>query len=218
MYFASRVQAGRMLANQLSERYADESCAVIALNDGGVVVGVQIAQQLHGIPMLLLSAEIELPREIYALAGITAGGDFAFNEQYSPGEIEEMASEYRIFLEQQKLYKMHELNHLLGEGLTLNKDLLKDQIIILVSDGLRSGFILDLAYQFLKPIAIKKLVVATPFASVRAVDRMHVFADDLVCLNVIEDYTDTDHYYDSKDVPDHTTIIDILENINRNWK
>ena len=85
--------------------------------------------------------------------------------------------------------------------------------MIVVADGLKTGFPVDLAAEFLKPIAIEKLVVATPFASVQAVDRMHVLADDLYCLNVIEDYMDTDHYYDKQDVPDHEIILKTIEQV-----
>ncbi len=73
--------------------------------------------------------------------------------------------------------------------------------------GCKTGFPIDLAVEFLKPIAIESLIVAVPFASVPAVDRMHVLADDLYCLTVIEDYIDTNHYYDKQDVPDHVVVI-----------
>jgi predicted phosphoribosyltransferase len=76
----------------------------------------------------------------------------------------------------------------------------------------------DLAVEFLKPIATEKLIVAVPFASVQAVDRMHVLADDLYCLNVMEDYIDTDHYYDKQDVPDHETVLKTIEQIILKWK
>lgn len=90
--------------------------------------------------------------------------------------------------------------------------------IIVVSDGLKTGFPVDLAAEFLKPIAIEKLVVAVPFAGIKAVDRMHVLADDLYCLNVIEDYIDTNHYYDKQDVPDHATVLKTIEQIVTKWK
>ena len=49
MYFESRAQAGYMLAEQLVERYRYENCAVVALSDGSVQVGEQIAGYLHCI-------------------------------------------------------------------------------------------------------------------------------------------------------------------------
>jgi len=218
MYFASRLQAGRMLAKQLVKKYRYENCAVVATSDAGVMVGAQIASELHCVMMLLLSSEIMLPREPEAIAGITANGAFAYNHQYSDGELEELLGENRSLVEQEKMRHMHDMNVLLGSGGTISRDLLKGHNIILVSDGMTSGFILDLAYEFLKPIAIEKLVVATPFASVKAVDRMHILADDIYCLDVLTDYMDNDHYYDKQDVPDHKTIIEAIEKIILNWK
>jgi putative phosphoribosyl transferase len=218
MYFSSRMQAGRMLASKIVPKYRGENCAILALNDGGVMVGAQIASQLKCIIMLLLSEEIMLPREPDALAGITSGGDFAYNSQLSTGEIEEYSTEYFGLIEQEKRTTMHDLNRAVSTGSVANKKLLKEQTIILVSDGLKSAFSLDLALAYLKPIDIKRLVIATPIASVKAVDRMHVAGDELYCLSVVEDYISTDHYYDKRDVPEHEEIINMLKNLIAMWK
>lgn len=218
MYFASRLQAGRMLAAQLAPKYRYENCAVVALNDGGVMVGAQIATALHCVLMMVLSEQIKLPREPTAIAGITAEGNFSYNPEYSTGEAEEMASEYRGFIEQEKLTQLHKMNELLGSGGLVRKDLLKGHNVILVADGMKNGFLLDMAIEFLKPIATEKLIVATPFAGIQAVDRMHISADEIYCLNVLEDYMDTDHYYDKQDVPDHEVVVKTIENIVLHWK
>lgn len=218
MYLASRVQAGRMLASQLLPKYRYENCAVVALDDGGVMVGAQIATQLHCVLTMLMSAEIKLPQEPTAIAGITSSGTLSYNHSYSEGEISEMAGENFGYIEQQKLLQMHDMNRLVGQGGTISKELLRGHNVIVVSDGAKTGFSIDLAYEFLKPISIEKLVFAVPFSSVEAVDRMHVLADDLYCLNVIPDYRDTDHYYDKKDVPDHATVLKTIEHIILNWK
>lgn len=218
MYFKSRAEAGYKLANEIVKKYQGQSCAVVALSDGGVVVGAQIAMQLHAVLMMLLSQPIQLPRETDAVAGITADGAFTYNQKYSPGEIEEMMGEFRSFIEQEKMQKMQEMHQETGKGILIRKELLKNHIVILVSDGLSSGFSLDIALEFLKPIPITKLVVATPFASVQAVDRMHVLADDIYCLNVIEDYISTEHYYDLQDVPDHERIVQTVEKLVANWE
>jgi putative phosphoribosyl transferase len=218
MYFASRLQAGRMLASQLVKKYRHQSCAVVALDDGGVMVGAQIATQLHCVLTLMESSEITLPREPDAVAGITAAGTVAYNKRYSQGELDELIGENYGYIEQEKLTRMHDLNRLLGSGGTIDRDLLRGHNVIVVSDGLKTGFPVDLAAEFLKPIAIEKMIVATPFASVQAVDRMHVLADDLYCLNVIADYMDTDHYYDKQDVPNHETVLKTIEAIVLKWK
>ena len=218
MYLASRVQAGRMLASQLAEKYRYENCAVVALDDGGVMVGAQIAMRLHSVLTMLMMAEIKLPQEPTAIAGITASGTVSYNSSFSKGEIDELAGENFGYIEQQKLLQMHDMNQLVGQGGTISKELLKGHNVIVVTDGAKTGFSIDLAYEFLKPIKIEKLIFAVPLSSVEAVDRMHVLADDLYCLDVIEEYRDTEHYYDKQDVPDHKTVLETIEHIILNWK
>lgn len=207
-----------MLAEKIVPKYHGENCAILALNDGGVMVGAQIASKLQCIIMLLLSDEIMLPREPDALAGITSAGDFAYNSRYSTGEIEEMASEYYGLIEQEKRTTMHDLNRLVRKGSVVNKKLLQRQNIILVSDGFKSAFSLDLALAYLKTVDIEKLIIATPLASVPAVDRMHVIGDELYCLSVVDDYISTDHYYDQRDIPEHDEIIEMLKYLIAMWK
>jgi predicted phosphoribosyltransferase len=218
MYFESRTAAGKTLAEEVSAKYTTKPCAVVALSDGGVMVGAQIAMKLHAVLGMLLTEPIKLPREDEAVAGISESGSFAYNNMYAPGEIEEFISEYRGYIEEQKFNKMSEMHRLLGGSGLIRPDLLEDKNVILVSDGLSSGFSLDVAMEFLKPISIKKLIVATPFASVPAVDRMHILADDIYCLNVLEDYISTDHYYERNDVPHHEVVVKTLEEIMQHWQ
>lgn len=218
MYFKSRVEAGQKLAEQIAQKYQGEPCAVVGLSDGGVMVGAQIALKLDCVLTMLLSKTIELPRETTAVAGITQDGSLSYNPVYSPSEIESFISEYHGFLEQAKLEKLHEMHGQIGRRGLIRKDLLRDCIVILVSDGLSNGFSLDIAAEFLKPVKIKKLIVATPLASVTAVDRMHVLADDIFCLSVIEDYINTEHYYDAHDVPPHDLVVKTVSRIVAHWK
>lgn len=218
MYFASRLQAGRQLAAQLLPKYRYENCAVVALDDGGVMVGAQIASQLHCVITMILAEQIDLPREPVPIGGVTQDGTFSYNRAYSSGEIDEIVAEYHSLIEQKKFERLHDMNHLLGSGGLIKRDLLRGHIVILVSDGLENSYKLDMAMEFLKPIQVDKIVVATPLASIQAVDRMHIMADEICCLNVPADYINTAHYYDQQDVPDHKVVIETIENIVLNWK
>jgi predicted phosphoribosyltransferase len=218
MYFKSRVEAGQLLAKQITQKYKGDDCAIVALNDGGVMVGSQIALALHSVLTLLFTESINLPREDAAVGGMSQDGSFAFNQKYSQGEIDEFVAEYYHFIEQEKMTKMQEMHRLLGRGGLIKRELLKDHNVILVSDGLMDGFAIDVALQFLKPIHINKLIIATPLASVAAVDRMHILGDDIFCLSVIEDYISTDHYYETQDVPPHDKVIKTIEQIVSHWK
>jgi len=217
MYFHSRAEAGQKLAQEL-QQYRFENAIVVALGDGAVVVGEQIAISLHCILTMLLSENVKLPGEHSPVGTVTQDGSFVYNNALSPGEIEEYYSEFHGYLDDQKREKFAIINRLLGEGGVLDSSMLREHIVILVSDGFKHGTSLSAAAELLKHIKIKRLVVVTPIASVQAIDRMHILADELHCLSVTENYISTDHYYDQNDVPTHDQIIAKINRVVHNWQ
>lgn len=218
MYFESRSEAGIRLAANLFERYRYENCAVVALSDGAVLVGEQIAAVLHCMLTLLLIEDIPVPGENVSFGGVSQNGNFTFNGEFSSGEIDEYASEYHGYLEEKKREAFQKINRLLGDGGLIDHDMLRDHTIILVADGLTTGASLDAAVDFLKPIRIKRLVVVAPVASVQAVDKLHMLADELHILDVKENYIETNHYYNNNSVPSHEETIAKINKIVLNWR
>lgn len=217
MYFSSRAEAGYRLALELMP-YRYENCIVVSLSDGGVQVGYQIASSLHCMLTMMLVESIDVPGESQMFGTLNQSGRFTYNGMLSAGQIEEYYSEYHGVLEGQKSERMQHINRLLGMGGIVDEDMLREHVVILVSDGLPNGYSLDAAADLFKPIRIKKLIIAVPVASVDAVDRMHILGDELHVLGVTENYLDTDHYYDINDVPDHETTAAALEQIVLNWR
>lgn len=207
-----------MLASQLFEKYQYENCAVLALDEGGLTVGAQIALELHCPINMLLTEDVTLPRELNAIGSIAQDGTFSYNQDMNKYEIEDMVSEYHSYIDQQKFEKLQALHKATGRGSTIRKDLLKNRHIIITSDGLKSGHVLDVTIQYLKPVDYESIIIATPLASVPAVDYMHVLADDIYCLDVIDNYMDTPHYYDQEDIPDEQEAVYIVEQLVHNWK
>jgi putative phosphoribosyl transferase len=218
MYFESRAQAGQLLAEQLVEKYRYENCVVIALSDGAVQVGEQIAQALHCLLTMLLIENIEIPGEGMDFGGVSQRGEFTYNGMFSAGEIEEYTGEFHGYLEEQKREAFQRMNRLLGEGGIIDNDMVRDHTVVLVADGLDTGASLDVAMDFLKPIRINKLVIATPVASVPAVDKMHTIADELHVLDVKSNFMGINHYYDKNDIPSHGETIAKINQIILNWQ
>ena len=218
MYFESRAEAGLKLADELAPVYRYENCIVMALSDGAVQVGEQIAAALHCILTMLLIEEIEIPGENATFGGVSEGGDFTYNAAFSPGEIHEYVSEFHGYLAEQKRKAFQRINRLIGGNGTLDRRMLHDHVIILVSDGLDEGVALDVAVDFLKPVRVKRLVIASPVASVAAVDKLHILADELHILDVKENYMGTDHYYEQNDIPSHDETVAKINQILLNWR
>ncbi|HSW91185.1 MAG TPA: phosphoribosyltransferase family protein [Candidatus Saccharimonadales bacterium] len=218
MYFESRAQAGQILAQQLVEQYRYENCAVVALSDGAVQVGEQIAAALHSILTMLLIEDIAVPGEDMSFGGVSQNGSFTYNGMFSAGEVEEYASEFHGYLEEKKREAFQKINRLLGDGGIIESDMLRDHVVILVADGLDNGASLDVAVDFLKPIRIKRLIVATPVATVPVVDKLHMLADELHVLDVKENFMGTNHYYEQNDIPSHEETIAKINQIVLNWR
>ena len=217
MYFKDRIQAAEQLSQLIVPRYRYENCAVVALSDGAVMIGGILATQLHCVLMMLLAEPIKLPGETTDLGTIDQTGIFTYNGMFSAGQLEEFTGEYRNYIEAQKLEKLHKMNSLLGAGGIIDPSLLRGHTVILVSDGLSNGLSLDAAASYLKPYKLEKLIVATPIASVPAVDRMHIMADEIYCLGVTENYLDTRHYYENNSLPPHEEIISTIQDIILKW-
>ncbi len=218
MYFESRIHAGQQLAVQLLEKYRYENCAVVALSDGGVIVGEQIATALHCVLTMLLVEEIAVPGEGLSFGGVSQSGNFTYNSDFSSGEISEYTSEYHGYLAEQKREAFQRINRLIGDGGIIDNDMLRDRTIILVNDGFADSGVIDVALDFLKPIRINRLVIAAPVASEGAVDKLHVTADELHILDVKTNYFDTNHYYDNNEIPTHEETIDKINKIILNWR
>jgi putative phosphoribosyl transferase len=216
MYFKSRADAGRALANKLG-KYDQELTAIVALSPGAVLVGAQIAMRIHASLLLLIMEKVNLPGEPVPIASMT-NKTFTYNNFYSAGELEEYKGEYNGIIQQQRIEKQHALNRLVTDDAEIDPIQLKDHTVILVSDGLQNGMALDVANDFLKPIQIKRLVIATPLATVEAVDKMHLLADEIFCLSVAQDMMEVDHYYDDNTIPEQEGLMKVIHNISLNWQ
>lgn len=216
MYYRNRAEAGRLLAEKLA-KYKNTNTTVIALSTGGVIVGAQIAMRLHSSMAMLLTENIVLPGEHDPMAVIASDNTFTYNDKFSAGELEMMRADYLHVIEGQRLTKLRKLHALLGHGGEIHRELLQRRTVILVSDGLNSGLSLDMARDYLKPVNIERLVVATPVASVSAVDKMHLIGDDIACLDVKQNYMGTDHYYDDNTIPPVEDLMKIITSTPVHW-
>ena len=218
MYFESRGQAGRILAEQLVERYRYEDCAVMALGDGSVLVAEQIAAQLHCVLTLLVTEEIEIPGENLSFGAVSQGGGFTYNAEFTQGQIDGYTSEFHGYLSDEKRKAFQKINRLLGDGGTIDLELLRHRNIILVSDGLNNISELGVALDFLKPIQTQKIIIASPIATIPVVDLIHVKTDEVHILDVKSNYLATDHYYEVNDIPSHEETVKLIGQIIMRWQ
>ncbi len=205
-----------MLADKLT-KYKSQNIIIVALDPNSAVVAAQVAMKLHSSLLLYVIRDIFLPGETKAIAGMGSGDIFTYNKAYTEGEIDEFNQEYHQYIEQERMEKSHELHALMGHDGEINKDMLRHRTVILIADGLPNGFKLNVVADYLKHIAIEKLVIVTPLASVEAIDRMHMIGDEILILSPVAEYMNTDHYYENNVLPDVEGVIKMMRNISFGW-
>lgn len=219
MYFESRSHAGAKLAEPLVEKYRYENCAVLALSDSSVLVGEQIAWRLHCVLMMLLSESIEVPGENVSFGAISESGKLTFNSKFSDGQKQHYINEFHGYLEEEKHRVYKKINRLIGDSGIVDRSMLKDRVVILVTDGFSDDLSqLDVALDYLKPIRTEKIIVAAPVATVAAIDRLHIAVDEMHILDVKDNFLGINHYYDDNDLPSREDTITKINQIVLNWR
>ncbi len=217
MYYRNRSQAGRKLVKTILDDYKGANSAVVAISEGGLLVGEQIARMTHSSLSLLLTQDVKLPGLRAALGEVDERGTFTYNRMYSPGQLEEFNQEYLNMIAEEKMRKIHAVNRMIGNGGFIRPEILRNKVVFVVSDGAKTGLGYDVAVSFLKPIKTKANIAVAPIASVEAVDRMHMGFDAIKCGSIIDHFLDTDHYYDENDLPDRAEILSMIRDVYLHW-
>ena len=219
MYFESRSHAGAELADLLMDKYRYENCAVVALTEGAVLVGEQLAWRLHCVLMLMLREGIELPGEGMDFGAVSQNGRMTVNSRFSTGQVQHYINELYGYLEEEKRRAYQRINRLLGDNGVVDRTMLRDRTVILVSDGFSDNLSsLDVALDFLKSVRTEKLIAVAPVASVAAIDRLHVAVDEMHILDVKANFMGVDHYYEDNNLPSLEDTITKINQIVLNWR
>lgn len=178
--FEDRKNAGILPAKKLM-KYRDSDAIVLGIPSGGVPVAREIAKILH-LPMdLLIVRKIQVPDNPEAGFGaVGPDGEVVLNEQLlariglTEDETEEQAEKTEEIIKRR--------NQLFRKGKPFPS--LKGRIVILVDDGLASGYTMLAAVRFVIKKMPEKIIVAVPTASGMSVDFILPEVDELVCPNV----------------------------------
>lgn len=216
-YFDSRAVAGAKLAGELIGKYRWLDTTVVALDDGGVAVGYQIAIYLHANLRRLVTEPIRIEDEDIDFATVLPGGVVARNPDMDDETYEYYYGEYAGDLDERLREAADKVDAKLGVD-EISPENLRGRNVILVSDGLKSGSLLHAAVEWLKPARVTRVILATPLISVDALDVAHVLMDEIHVLAVSPNYLWTAHYYDVDDAPNEDEIRAMIDSTILDWK
>jgi putative phosphoribosyl transferase len=179
--FSDRFEAGSLLAGKLQEYANNESAVILAIPAGGVPVGYTAARALGVMADVVVVRKVQIPWCPEAGFGaVTWGGSVTLNECL----VEQLGlteSEIEASISLTKKNVQERLNKYRGAKPLPD---LTGKVVILVDDGLASGFTMLAAVRAVKEQSPKKVVVAIPTASLGAIELLAPEVDEIVCLNI----------------------------------
>ncbi|MCZ7396220.1 MAG: phosphoribosyltransferase family protein [Candidatus Methanoperedens sp.] len=207
--FEDRGEAGSLIAEKLKE-YRNCPGIVLGIPSGGVPVAREIAASLNLPVDLMIVRKLQIPYNPEAGFGAMGlDGEVILNQPLidqlglTEDEIKAQAEDTFGVIKRR--------NQVFRKGKPFPS--LADRIVILVDDGLASGYTMLAAVRFVKRNKPGKIIVAVPTSSGRTVDLILPEVDELVCLNVRHgiSFAVADAYRNWYDLSDEE-VISIIRN------
>lgn len=207
-----RPDAGRRLV-ALLEHYAHRADVILlALPRGGVPVAYEVAMALGVRLDLMLVRKLGVPsRPEYAMGAIASGGVLIRNEEaLRMHPIDKAGFDAVVARESQELLRREQVYRGSLEPLQL-----KDQVVILIDDGLATGASMKAAIQAVRAQEPSRIVVAVPVAPIETAQALRREVDELVCPLYPEWFTSIGHWYVDFSQTSDREVIDLLQ---RAWQ
>ncbi|GAB6407518.1 phosphoribosyltransferase [Pseudomonas sp. MHK4] len=173
-----RAAAGRRLVEPLLPYAHRPDVIILALPRGGVPVAYEVATALGVRLDLLLVRKLGVPSHPeYAMGAIASGGIEIRNEQALRAHpIDKEAFEAVVERETRELLRREQVYR--GTRAQVK---LKDQVVILIDDGLATGASMLAAVQAVRLQGPARIVVAVPVAPVETAEALRREVDEVIC-------------------------------------
>lgn len=187
-----RAAAGRRLVEPLLKYAQRPDVIVLALPRGGVPVAYEVVMALEVRLDLMLVRKLGVPtHQELAMGAIASGGIQILNENALRAHPIDQATfdavvarETRELLRREQAYR--------GARAPVQ---LKDQVVILIDDGLATGASMRAAIQAARVQAPSRIVVAVPVAPVETAQVLRGEVDELVCPITAGWFMSIGHWY-----------------------
>lgn len=202
--FRNRAEAGRQLAERLHP-YRDLNALVLGIARGGVVVGAPIAEELRGELEVLVPRKLPIPFNPEAGFGAVAEDGTMYLNMAIVRAIGLSEAEIQRIAENVLAEIRRRIERYRGDR---PPPAVKDRTVILVDDGLATGYTMLAAIRSVRAGSPARIVVAVPVSPMATLRAIEPEADDLICLvaEETEVFAVANFYDDFRDVSDEEVI------------
>jgi predicted phosphoribosyltransferase len=187
-----RAAAGRRLVQPLLKYAHRPDAIVLALPRGGVPVAYEVAMALEVRLDLLLVRKLGVPsHQEFAMGAIASGGIQILNEDaLLLHPIDQATFEAVVARETRELLRREQVYR--GTRAPVQ---LKDQLVILIDDGLATGASMMAAIHAVRVQTPSRIVVAVPVAPPETAAALRSEVDELICPLTPEWLMSIGHWY-----------------------
>ncbi|MEN6372482.1 MAG: phosphoribosyltransferase family protein [Armatimonadota bacterium] len=176
--FRDRSDAGRRLAERL-EKYRSTDAVVLAIPLGGVPIAAEVSCRL-GLPLdFIILRKLPIPWNPEAGFGaVTSDGALVLNEAIVKG----MGLSKKLIksIANGVMEDIQNREHVLRDRIP--KQAVRGKQVIIVDDGLASGYTMLAAVQSARQSGAGRVTVAVPVASESAIRLIGDAADEIICI------------------------------------
>ena len=205
--YRDRVEAGRFLAEKLTD-YADRpDVLVLALPRGGVPVAFEVARAL-GVPLdVFLVRKLGVPgHEELAMGAIASGGVRILNK--------DVVRSLRLLPEDIDAVAVREWDELHRRERDYRDDRpapdVRGRTVILIDDGLATGSTMRGAVAALRRQGPSRLVVAVPIAAPSTCQELRDEVDEVICARTPEPFHAVGQWYQDFSQTSDKEVRDLL--------
>ena len=191
--FRNREHAGELVAGLLESYRGRPQTVVFGLARGGVPVAATVAQAL-GLPLdVFVVRKIGAPHQPELAIGAVASGGMLVLDQEAVAamHISQAALDFRVALEREELLRRERLYR--GERPPLE---LAGKTVILVDDGLATGYTMLAAMRAVRQQRPAAIVVAVPVAPPTTLHQLRAEVDEIFCVDRAERLSAVGQFYE----------------------
>ncbi|UCE97369.1 MAG: phosphoribosyl transferase [Dehalococcoidia bacterium] len=176
--FENRYDAGRQLAEKLGA-YKKEPLIVLAIPNGGIPVGMQVALALKADLDLVIARKVPIPLRPEGGFGAVADDGTTILNQNVLKKIE--LSDKQVNYQVNKVRNEIQQRSLLYRG-SKPLSIVKDKVAIVIDDGLASGYTMMAAIESVRRRQPKHIIAAVPAASASAIKNVEKTVDRVITV------------------------------------
>jgi len=215
--FRDRIEAGQVLAETVQRAISTEtdsktinpnSIIVISLPRGGTIVADQLATALHCTHDVIFPRKVGCPgHEEYALGAITDAGNVVWTEVAKEMNASQKREVQRI-VEEETMEAQRRKAIYRGNRPPLKLD--GYEVVIIVDDGIATGATMQASIEACRLLGAKKIMLAVPCASPRAIELLSPIVEKVICLHSPNWFRAVGQFYQIFDQTTDQEVINIL--------